>query len=63
LLLQIFVFLIMGSYSCYKAYRSLSEPGLGQEVRKGVILRQISFVILILIFNIPTSCMKAFIMF
>ena len=63
LLFLILVFLFLGSYSSYKAYRSLSEPGLGQEVRRGVILRQIFFVMSTLVFNTPTSFIKAYIRF
>jgi hypothetical protein len=56
------VFLVIGSYSSVKAISSLNEPGLGQEVRNKVIKRQISFVMLILIFNVPQSMISLFIL-
>lgn len=37
LLIPLTLILTFGSYSCFYAYKSLNEPGIGHEVRKKVI--------------------------
>lgn len=60
---MLLVFIVVGTYSIIKALYSLQEPGLGQEVRNKVIKRHISFVLVILISNLPRSLLSLFILF
>jgi hypothetical protein len=47
--------LVIGVYSCYKAFKSFTVPGVGQEVRVRVIKRQMAFVIITVICNSPLT--------
>ena len=52
--------LVIGAYSCYKAYKSFNVPGVGQEVRVRVIKRQMTFVIITVICNSPLTFIEVF---
>ena len=59
LLVPLSLLFFIGTYSCIKAWLSLYTPGLGQEVRKQVITRQIFFVIVVLLCNSPSVIVEA----
>ena len=52
--------LVIGFYSCYKAFKSFNVPGVGQEVRVRVIKRQMMFVIITVICNSPLTFIEVF---
>lgn len=53
LLIPMLIFLVVAGRSIAKACRSLKKPGLGQNVRKVVLRRQIVFVAVGLLCNFP----------
>lgn len=55
LLLPMLLNLIYGTNSCYRAWKSFDQPGLGQNIRIKVIKRQMAFVVITILCNGPTT--------
>ena len=53
--------LLLGFYAYCKAYKSFFVPGIGQAVRVQVTRRQMYFVLITLICNLPAICVEAYI--
>lgn len=60
LLVPMLIFLVVAGRSVAKACRSFKKPGLGQNVRKVVLRRQIVFVTVGLLCNFPVVLSQGF---
>ena len=54
LLLPMILNLVFGINSCYRAWKSFDQPGLGQDIRIKVTKRQMAFVLITILCNFPT---------
>ena len=54
LLFPMILNLIFGINSCYRAWKSFDQPGLGQNIRIKVTKRQMAFVLITILCNGPT---------
>lgn len=51
---SLLIFFSLVSY--YVGFKSLSEPGIGQNVRNSVVTRQMWFMLILVVTNMPSIC-------